>query len=172
MTDSSPSSPRPLLSGLEIVLHGLADGAALVVLLSSLAEYLKRGDHWFLIVQGGPAVLVILLSLLIVARRLRPDGWRGWEMLLSVLVGAVGAVATFVNLAVMASGAAYKGDSPDAGGMTIMVGLFLYFPSAGLLILPLALKASRLSRRLRHVLGWSVLLLVVLPFIVLTLSAG
>ena len=120
------------------------------------------------------SLLVILLSLLIVARRLRPENrrLRGPEILLSILVGVLGAVATVLTLAFVASGATYKGDSPDAGGMSLMVGLYLYYPSAGFMILPLAMKVSRLSPRLRRGLVWSVPLLVLLPFAVLTVSVG
>jgi hypothetical protein len=91
---------------------------------------------------------------------------------LSVLVAAVGAAATFLMLALMVSGATYKWDSPDAGGMGLVFGLFLYFPAAGLLVLPLAMKMSRLSLRLRRLLGWSVLVLVLLPFVVLSVSVA
>jgi uncharacterized BrkB/YihY/UPF0761 family membrane protein len=159
-----------MLSKTEIVVHGLADGAATMVLLSSLADYLKSGDLSYLLVHVSLSLLVILLSLLIVARRLRPENrrLRGPEILLSVLVAAVGAVAAVLLLAFLVSGATYKGDSPDAGGMAVVFSLFLYYPAAALVVLPLALKVSRLSPRLRRGLGWMVLLLVLLPFIVLT----
>ena len=159
-----------LLSKTEIVVHGLANGAALMVLVDSLMDYLESGDRLPLLVQMPLSLLVLLLSVLIVARRVAPENLRlrGPEILLSILVGALGAAATVLTLAFMASGATYKGDSPDAGGMAVMVGLFLYYPSAGLLILPLAMKVSRLSPRLRRGLAWSVPLLLLLPFAVLT----
>ena len=159
-----------ILSKTEIVVHGLANGAALMVLVSSLMDYLRQGDRWLLLVQMPLALLVLLLSVLIVARRVSPENrrLRGPEILLSVLIVALGAAASLLALAFMASGATYRGDSPDAVGMGMMFGLFFYYPSAGLLILPLAMKVSRLSPRLRRGLAWSVPLLVVLPFAVLT----
>jgi hypothetical protein len=165
-----PPLTRPVLSKTEIVVHGLANGAALMVFVASLREFLEQGDRWFLLVQVPLSLLVILLSGLIVARRLMPENrrLRVLEILFSILVAVVGVAATVLTLAFMASGATYKGASPDAGGMGVMVGLFLYYPSAGFLILPLVLKVSRLSPRLRRGLGWSILLLVLLPFAVLT----
>ena len=161
----------PILSRTEILVHGLADGTAMMVIGAAVMDVLRGGDP-FALVQAALALLVLLLSALVFARRMRPESrrLRGAEMLLSVLVGALGAAASCLTLAFMASGATYKGDSPDAGGMAVMVGLLLYYPSAGLLILPLALNVSRLSPRLRRGLGWSVLPLVLLPFAVLTVA--
>lgn len=158
------------LSKLEILVHGLADGAAFIVLLATVRDSLEHGEAGLLLVQASLALLVTLLSALVIIRRLKPEvpGLRSLELLFSVLVGALGAVATVLTLAFMASGAMYTGSSPDAGGMAVMTGLFLYYPAAGLLILPLAMKVSTLSPRLRRTLGWSVGVLVLLPFIVLT----
>jgi hypothetical protein len=166
----------PILSRTEIVVHGLADGTAAMLLGAAVTEGLKAGDP-FALVQAALALLVILLSALVFARRMRPESrrLRGAEMLLSVLVGALGVAAAILLLDLMVSGATYKGDSPDAGGMTAVFSLFLYYPAAALVVLPLALKVSRLSPRLRRGLGWMVLLLVLLPFLVLTgarLAAG
>lgn len=172
MTATIPSSPPPALSMPEIAVHGLADGVAMIVLLSSLAEYLESNDLPYLLVNASLSLLVLLLSALVLARRMRPESrkLRAAEIVVSVLVAAVGAAAVVLTLAFMFSGATYRGESPDAGGMGVMFGLLLYFPSAGLLILPLAMKMSRLSRRLRRALGWSILLLVLLPFAVLTVA--
>lgn len=165
------------LSMPEILVHGLADGTATMFLLVALAEGLDGGDLALVLTQLSLGLVVLLLSALVFARRIKPQSrrLRVAEILLSVLVAAAGAAATLSMLALMASGATYRGDSPDAAGMGIAFGLFLYFPSAGLLILPLAMKVSRLSPRLRRGLGWSVFLLVLLPFAVLaavSLSAG
>ena len=163
-----PSIPFSI-SKPEIVFHGLANGAALMILVSAFKESLK-GD--IPLIQALLALSVILLSALIVLRRLKPEnrGIHALEMLLSVLVGAVGAAATVLLLTFIVSGATYKGDSPDAGGMLIFASLALYYPAAAFTILPLVLKVSRLSRWVRRSLGFGVLLLVLLPFVVATVA--
>ena len=157
------------LSKPEIVFHGLANGTALMLLVTAFKESLASGIP---LIQASLALSVILLSVLIVLRRLKPEnrGIRGLEILLSVLVGAVGAAATVLLLTFIVSGATYKGDSPDAGGMLIFSSLALYYPAAALTVLPLVLKTSRLSRWARRGLGFSVLLLVLLPFVVLAVA--
>ena len=140
---------------------------------SPYAGFEPTNSSTYVTMVGAVALLVLLLSALVFARRMRPESrrLRVAEILLSVLVAAAGAAATLLMLVFMASGVTYRGDSPDAAGMSIVFGLFLYFPSAGLLILPLAMKVSRLSPRLRRGLGWSVFLLVLLPFAVLTVAS-
>ena len=157
----------------EILVHGLADGTATMFLLVALAEGVDGGELALVLTQVSLGLVVLLLSALVFARRMKPESrrLRVAEILLSVLVAAAGAAATLLALTFMASGATYRGNSPDAAGMGILFGLFFYFPAAGLLILPLAMKMSRLSPRLRRGLGWSVFLLVLLPFAVLTLAS-
>lgn len=165
MTASIPFS----LSKPEIVFHGLANGTALMLLVSAFKESLKDGMP---LVQASLALSVMLLSALIVLRRLKPEnrGIRALEMLLSLVVAGVGAAAMVQLLALIVSGATYKGDSPDAGGMLIFTGLVLYYPAAAFTILPLVLKVSRLSRWVRRGLGFSVLILILLPFVLSTLA--
>ena len=165
MTASIPFS----LSKPEIVFHGLANGVALMLLVSAFQESLKGTIP---LIQASVALSVILLSALIVLRRLKPENRviRALEILVSVVVGAVGAAETMLLLSFIVSGATYEGDSPDAGGMLIFASLALYYPAVAFTILPLVLKVSRLSRWVRRALGFSVLLLVLLPFVVLTVA--
>ncbi len=157
--------PPPRLTLFEIAIHGLADGLGIYILLDSLWNRRGRDD----LIQASLALLVILLSVVVMVRRFRPEirGLRAVELGLSGLVTFLGLIGAVITLLFMASGATYKGPSPDAGGMAAMVGFLLFYPAAGLVILPFALNASRLSPRLRRRIRWLCLVLVLLPFCVL-----
>jgi hypothetical protein len=159
------AAPPPRLTLFEIAVHGLADGLGGYVLLDSLWN--RRGSDD--LIQASLALLVISLSVLIMVRRFRPEirGLRIVERGLSVLVAALGVIGAVVTLLFMASGATYKGSSPDAGGMAVMVGFLLFYPAAGLIIFPFALNASHLSPRLRHRMRWLCLVLALLPICLL-----
>jgi hypothetical protein len=164
---------QPPLTRSELVVHGLADGLCVYVLVSCLWS-LVLGEGWSDWIEASLGLLVILLSATIVIRRFRPElrGLRVLERGLSgfvFLLGVAGAVAT---LAFMASGASYKGSSPDAGGMAVFAGFFLFYPCAALVVLPFALNGSRLSPRLRRRIGWLCCGLALLPFCVLLGSLG
>jgi hypothetical protein len=161
----SVAAPPPRLTLFEIAVHGLADGLGGYVLLDSLWNRRGQDD----LIQAALALLVILLSVAVMGRRFRPEirGLRFLELGLSDLVTALGVIGAVVTLLFMASGATYKGSSPDAGGMAVMVGFLLFYPTAGLLVLPFALNASRLSPRLRRRMRWLCLVLVLLPICVL-----
>ena len=157
--------PPPRLTLFEIVVHGLADGLSVYVLLDSLWHQSGLDD----LVQASLAFLVMLLSVVVTIRRFQPEarGLRSLELGLSGLVAFLGLIGAVITLLFMASGATYKGSSPDAGGMAVMVGFLLFYPAAGLLVLPFALNASRLSLRLRRRIRWLCFVLVLLPFCVL-----
>lgn len=175
---SEPTAPAAsALRGLtpfEIIVHGLADGLAGYVLLRCVWQLILReqaevaGD----LENAGVALLVLALSLAVFLRRSRPEsrGLRLLERGLSGLFVAGGVIGAIVTLLFMASGARYKGPSPDAGGMAVMAGLFLFYPSAGLALLPLAMNASRLPSRFRWRLGCGALLLAALPVVVLLVA--
>lgn len=159
------AAPPPKLTLFEIVSHGLADGLSLYVLLDSLWHQRGQDD----LIQAFLALLVILLSVVVTVRRFRPEirGLRSVEIGLSGFVAFLGVIGAVITLLFMASGATYKGSSLDAGGMAVMVGFLLFYPAAGLLVLPFALNASRLSPRLRRRMRWLCFVLVLLPFCVL-----
>jgi zinc transporter ZupT len=155
----------PKLTLFEIVAHGLADGLSVYVVLDSL--WYQRG--WDDLIQVSLALLVILLSVVVTVRRFQPEtrGLRVLEQGLSGLVAFLGLIGAVITLLFMASGATYKGRSPDAGGMAVMVGFLLFYPAAGLFVLPFALNASRLSSQLRRRMRWLCFMLVLLPVCVL-----
>ena len=163
-TQPTAVSP-PKLTLFEILAHGLADGLSGYVLLDCLWNRRGLDD----LIQASLALLVILLSAVVMIRRFRPEirGLRAVELGLSGLVAFLGVIGAVITLLFMASGATYKGSSPDAGGMAVMVGFLLFYPAAGLVVLPFALNASRLSPRLRRRIRWLCLGLVLLPFCVL-----
>src|SRR5215211_5143551 len=53
----------PILSRTEILVHGLADGTAMMLIGAAVMEVLKGGDP-FALVQAALALLVLLLSVL------------------------------------------------------------------------------------------------------------
>jgi hypothetical protein len=122
----SVAAPPPRLTLFEIAVHGLADGLGGYVLLDSLWNRRGQDD----LIQAALALLVILLSVAVMGRRFRPEirGLRFLELGLSDLVTALGVIGAVVTLLFMASGATYKGSSPDAGGMAVMVGFLLFYP--------------------------------------------
>jgi len=163
----------PTLTRSELVVHGLADGICLYVLVSCLGR-LVPGEGWSDWIELSLALLVILLSAAVVVRRLRPElrGLRVLELGLSGFVSVLGLVGAVATLVFMASGASYKGSSPDAGGMAVFAGFFLFYPCVGFIVLPFALNGSRLSPRLRRRIGWLCCGLALMPFCVLLASLG
>src|SRR4051812_33350352 len=105
----------PRLTPFEIAVHGLADGLGGYVLLDSLWNRRGLDD----LIQAPLALLVILVSVVVTVRRFRPEirGLRVVELGLSGIVAALGVIGAVITLLFMASGATYKGPSPDAGGM-------------------------------------------------------
>ncbi|HEV7785905.1 MAG TPA: hypothetical protein VGQ28_11250 [Thermoanaerobaculia bacterium] len=167
-----PAAALPLgLTRSEIIVHGLVDGLGSYMLVSCLWS---EAEWSYDLVQASLALLVILLSVVILTRRFRPEvrGLRAVELGLSGLVAALGVVGAVATLAFMASGASYKGSSPDAGGMAVFAGFFLFYPCVGLIVLPFALNGSRLSASLRRRIGWLCCALGLLPFVVLLGSLG
>ena len=156
----------PTLTRSELVVHGLADCICIYVLASCLWRLLEGSTD---LVEASLALLVILLSAAVVIRRFRPElsGLRVLELGLSGFVALLGVIGAVATLAFMASGASYKGSSPDAGGMATFAGFFLFYPCVGLIVLPFALNGSRLSPRLRRRIGWLCCGLALLPFCVL-----
>lgn len=161
----------PDLTRFEIVTHGLADSVAGYVLLEGLWSQL---DWPVVLAEASLALLVILLSVVVLTRRFRPElrGLRALERGLSGLVAILGVIGAVATLGFTTSGARYKGSSPDAGGMAVFVGLFLFYPCASLIFLPFAMNASRLSPRLRRRLGWLCCGLALLPLCALLGSLG
>jgi hypothetical protein len=166
-----PGRPPLRLTRSEFFVHGLADGICVYVLGSCLWRLVEGPSD---LIEAALALLVILLSAAIVIRRLRPElrGLLVLERGLSGFVSVLGAVGAVATLVFMASGASYKGSSPDAGGMAVFVGFLLFYPCIGLIVLPFALNGSRLSPRLRRRIGWLCCGLALLPFCVLLGSLG
>jgi hypothetical protein len=168
--EPAADAPRRL-TPFEIIVHGLADGLCGYVLLKSLWQLIARehseisGD----LMTGAICLLVLALSLVIFLHRSRPEsrGLRLLERGLSGLFVAGGAAVAVVCLLVMVSGARYKGDSPDAGGMAVIAGLFVFYEAAALLVVPFAMNASRLPARFRRLGCFAVPALAVLPFCLL-----
>lgn len=145
----------PRLTRLELLVHGLAQGVAAFLFVSSVFSLLREPEPYWLLLTAL-ASLVLALSLTIVVRRFRPGarGLRNLEIALSALVALLGALGVAATLAFMISGANYRGPSPDAGGMAVVASLAFYYPSAALLLLPFGMNASRLPTRVRR---WVVL---------------
>ena len=163
------SSP-PRSTELEIVVHVVAD----VLALCLLGDFLRRsvfGDAEVSegLVVAAVALLVWTLSGVTLAHRSRPASrtlrrlWLG----LSILVAVLGSLAAAALLAFVVSGSRYRGPSPDAGAMAMLSGFFLFYPAAGLLMLPLGLNASRIPDRLRGRAGCCCALLAALPILLL-----
>jgi hypothetical protein len=163
------STPTPRLTGFEIAVHALAD---------VLALWLLSDVYWSTFINGGGdaayeglvaavALPILALSGLTLAHRFRPASraLRGLWMGLSILVSALGGLLALVLLALMVSGMLYRGPSPDAGAMTAMSGFLVFYPAAGLLMLPLGLNASRIPARLWGRLGWGIVGMAVLPIL-------
>jgi hypothetical protein len=160
----------PRLTRLELLVHGLAEGMAAFLFVSSLLSLLREPDpFWLLLI--ALASLVLALSLTVVVRRFRPGarGLRNLEISLSVLVALLGVLGTAATLAFMVSGASYRGPSPDAGGMAVVAAMAFYYPSVGLLLLPFGMNASRLPARVRRWVLFACLVLVILPIGLLVL---
>ncbi|HSS48220.1 MAG TPA: hypothetical protein VLX28_04680 [Thermoanaerobaculia bacterium] len=166
-----PPPGVPRLTRSELVVHGLVDGIGCYFLVSCLWSQVEGPSD---LIEATLALLVILLSAAIVIRRFRPArrGLRVLELGLSGLVCLLGVAGAVATLVFMASGASYKGSSPDAGGMAVFAGFFLFYPCVGLIVLPFALNGSRLSPRLRRRIGWLCCGLALLPFCVLLGSLG
>jgi hypothetical protein len=159
----------PRLTRLELLVHGLAEGMAAFLFVSSMLSVLREPDPIWLLMTLL-ASLVLALSLTVVVRRFRPGagGLRNLERSLSALVVLLGVLGTAATLAFMVSGASYRGPSPDAGGIAVVAAMAFYYPSAALLLLPFGMNASRLPARVRR---WVVLacpVLFLLPIGLLT----
>jgi hypothetical protein len=163
----------PTLTRSEIVVHGLADGLCVYVLVSCLWRLIlgEGSSDW---IEPSLALLVILLSAAVVVRRFRPEqrGLRVLESGLSGLVAVLGVLGAVVTLVMIVSGATYKGSSPEGGSMEIVMGFAGFYPCVGLIVLPFALNGSRLSPRLRRRIGWLCCGLALLPFCALLGSLG
>ena len=155
------ADPNSRLTSFEIVVHGLADGIGLYVLLA----FLWPGEGPKDLVEPSLALLVVLLSVLVMVRRFRPEirALRLLELGLSGLVAGLGTVGAVASVFLLVSGAMYKGNSPDAGGMAVMVGFLFFYQAAALFFLPFGLNASHLSSPLRHRIWWLCILLGLLP---------
>jgi hypothetical protein len=149
------SNETPRLTRLELLVHGLAEGAAAFLFVSSVFSLLREPDLFWLLLPAL-ASLVLALSLTVVVRRFRPGarGLRKLEISLSALVALLGVLGMAATLAFMVSGASYRGSSPDAGGMAVVAALAFYYPSTAVLLLPFGMNASRLPARVRR---WVVL---------------
>jgi hypothetical protein len=154
----------PRLSRLELLVHGLAQGVAAFLFVSSLLSLLRNPERYWLF-QMALASLVIALSLTVVVRRFRPEapGLRNLEIGLSVITSLLGMLGAAGTLTLMVSGAGYQGPSPDAGGMLIMAALAFYYPSAALLLLPFGMNASRLPAGVRTWVTFAIPVLALLP---------
>jgi hypothetical protein len=167
----APADASRRLTPFEIIVHGLADGLCGYVLLGSVRQLVVR-EHSDLSGDFETAALSLLvpaLSLVIFLRRSRPESrvLRLLERGLSGLFVAGGAIVAVVCLLVMASGARYKGASPDAGAMAVIAGLTVFYESAAFLVAPFAMNASRLPVRVRRLGCAAVPALAVLPFCIL-----
>ena len=152
----------PRLTIFEIIVHGLADGFSLYILLGLL----RRG-MWEAVdlIEAAVALLAIVLSAVIAARRFRPD-LRSLGKLqagLSALLGTFGGIAAMACLWAIWGGETYQGSS-DGGAMAVMSGYYVYYPTAALIVLPFLLNHSRLSPRLRHLVWGLTFLLPLLPW--------
>src|SRR3978361_1470636 len=96
----------PTLTRSELVVHGLADGLCVYVLMSDLWR-LVLGEGWPDWTEPSLTLPVILLSATIVLRRFRPElrGLLGLELGLSGFVSVLGLVGAVATLVFMASGA-------------------------------------------------------------------
>lgn len=164
------ASETPRLTRLELLVHGLAEGVAAFLFVSSILSLLREPDPFWLLLPAL-ASLVLALSLTVVVRRFRPGarGLRSLEISLSALVALLGGLGVAAMLAFMGSGASYRGPSPDAGGMAVVAALAFYYPSAALLLLPFGMNASRLPARVRR---WVVLACPALALLPIGLLIG
>lgn len=155
---------KPRLTRPELLIHGLAQGVAAFLLVSSLFALLQEPEPYWLL-QAALASLVLALSLAVVVRRFRPGarGLRNLEIALSAAVALLGGLGVAATLAFMASGATYRGPSPDAGGMAVVASLAFYYPSAALLLLPFGMNASRLPARVRRWVLFACPVIALLP---------
>lgn len=154
----------PRLTRLELLVHGLAEGVAGFLFVSSLFSLLRNPEPYWLLLTVL-ASLVLALSLTAVVRRFRPGarGLHNLEIALSALVSLIGLAGVIATLAFMVSGATYKGLSPDAGGMAVVAALAFYYPAAALLLLPFGMNASRLPSRVRRWVLLACLVIALLP---------
>jgi len=166
-----PLTAVPPLTRSELVVHGLADSISSYFLVDCLSS---ETDLTFRLFQAALMLLVILLSVVVMIRRFRPElrGLRALELGLSGLMTVLGMIGATATLVFMASGASYKGSSPDAGGLAMFAGLLLFYPCAFLIVLPFAMNGSRLSPLVRRRIGWLCCVLGLLPFCVLLGSLG
>jgi hypothetical protein len=170
MNAPTPAAALPLTRS-EIIVHGLADSLGSYLLVSCLWS---EEDWLALLIPAFPALLVIVLSVVVIVRRFRPEirVLRALELGLSGLVAALGLAGAVATQAFMVSGAHYKGTSPDAGGMAVFTGFLVFYPCAFLIVLPFALNGSRLSPILRRRIGWLCCGLAFVPLVVLLGSLG
>jgi hypothetical protein len=112
---------------------------------------------------------VIVLSAVIMAGRFRPQirGLRKLRVGLSALLVTLGTISALACMEIMWAGATYRGLSPDAGGMAVISGFYVFYPAAALIVLPFALNLSRLQPRLRRGFWGLCLLLILLPWCLL-----
>jgi hypothetical protein len=154
----------------EIAVHALADGVAIFWFVDGILKRAFAGsDVAPEALEVAATLLVLTLSGVTLAHRFRPASraLRGLWMGLSILVAALGGLTAMALLAFVVSGSLYRGPSPDAGAMAMLAGFLLFYPAAGLLMLPLGLNASRIPARFRGRLGWGVAGLAVLPILLL-----
>ncbi len=173
MNALTPEAPAPPLglTRFEIIVHGLVDGLSLYWLANALWRLVspfESHEGWTgVVIQAALVLLVVPLSLVIMTRRFRPERLRVLELGLSGLVMLAGVIGAVATLALMISGANYKGPSLDAGGMAMFSGLAVFYPCAALIVLPLAMNNSRLSDKASRRVGWLTGALALLPICVL-----